>query len=83
MMKNRVIKKVEKRLIVEKVCELQHKIDEYERFLGDLLVMLSRKKSSVVIKHECGDYAWWIWDETERLIKENAELREDKEKFAE
>lgn len=83
MMKKRVIKKVEKRLIVDKLCELQKKIDEYERFLGDLLVMLSRKKSSVVIKHECGDYAGWIWDETERLIKENAELREDKEKFAE
>lgn len=74
-MKRRVVKKVEKGLMVDKICELQARIDEYERFLGDLLVMLSRKKSSIVIKHECGDYAGWIWDETERLIKENAALR--------
>jgi ADP-dependent phosphofructokinase/glucokinase len=76
MMKNRVIKKVEKRLIVEKVCELQHKIDEYERFLGDLLIMLAKRQPQAVLQHDAGDFSNWIWDETRKLIKENADLRE-------
>lgn len=75
-MKRRVVKKVENGLMVDKICELQARIDEYERFLGDLLIMLSKRKPQVVLQHDAGDFSDWIWDETRKLIKENAELRE-------
>ena len=74
MMKKRVIKKVEKRLIVDKLCELQKNIDEYERFMGDLLIMLKKRKPQSVIEHDAGDFADLIWDEAVKLIKENEDL---------
>lgn len=74
MMKKRVIKKVEKRLIVDKLCELQKKIDEYERFMGDLFIMLNKRKPQLVIKHDAGEFADWIWDKAVKLIKENEDL---------
>jgi hypothetical protein len=73
-MKNRTVKKVERMVLVDKVCELQCKIDEYERFLGDLFIMLKRRMPQTVIKHECGDFAGLIWDETAKLINENSSL---------
>ena len=73
-MKKRVIKKVEKRLIVDKLCELQKNIDEYERFMGDLLIMLKKRKPQSVIEHDAGDFADLIWDEAVKLIKENEDL---------
>ena len=74
-MKTRVVRKVEKGQMVDKICELQSKICEYDRFLGDLLVMLSRRKPHVALAHGCGDLAEWIWDQTAKLVKENEELR--------
>ena len=74
-MKSRVVKKVEKGQFVVAVCSLQRIICEYQRFLGDLLIMLSKRKPQCVVKHDCGEFADWIWDETAKLIKENAELR--------
>lgn len=74
-MKRRTVNKVERRTLVDKVCELQMQIDEYERFLGDVLVMLSKGRSSCVIEHNCGDYAPWIWRRIEELLVENAKLR--------
>lgn len=74
-MKKRIIKKVERRLIVDKICELQERIDEYDRFLGDLLIMLTKRKPQVVIKHYAGCFADMIWDEAANLIKENEELQ--------
>ena len=73
-MKKRVIKKVEKRLIVDKLCELQKEIDEYERFMGDLFIMLNKRKPQWVIKHDAGEFADLIWDEAVKLIKENEDL---------
>lgn len=73
-MKKRVIKKVEKRLIVDKLCELQKKIDEYERFMGDLFIMLYKRKPQLVIKHDAGEFADSIWNEVVKLIKENEDL---------
>lgn len=75
-MKSRVVKKVEKGQMVVAICELQRTICEYQRFLGDLLIMLSKRKPQCVLKHDCDEFADWIWDETAKLIKENAELRE-------
>lgn len=74
-MKSRVVKKVEKGQMVVAICSLQRTICEYQRFLGDLLIMLSKRKPQCVLKHDCDEFADWIWDETKKLIEENAELR--------
>lgn len=74
-MKTRVVRKVEKGQLVVAVCSLQRQICEYQRFLGDLLIMLSKRKPQSVIKHDCDDFAEWIWDQTAKLIEENEELR--------
>lgn len=73
-MKNRIAKKVEKRTLADKLCELQREICEHERFEGDLLIMLAKRVPQCVIKHnvENGD---WIWDEVRKLINENKELK--------
>lgn len=73
-MKNRIAKKAEKRMLADKLCELQREICEHERFEGDLLVMLAKRVPQCVIEHnvENGD---WIWDEVRKLINENKELK--------
>lgn len=75
-MKNRVVKKVEKRMLVDKVCELQREICEHERFEGDLLVMLMKGEPQFVLEHQCGDYAGLIWNKVRDLLQENKELKE-------
>lgn len=75
-MKQRVVKKVEKRMLVDKVCDLQRQICEYERYMGDLLIMLVKEGPQFVVQH---DGIWegdWIWDKVRDLIKENKELKE-------
>lgn len=92
-MKTRVKKKQDKALlnfslvceriaanVVEKVSNaihLQRDIDEYDRFLGDLLIMLSKGEPQCVIEHSVqgDDKMGWIWDEVHKLIKENKELK--------
>ena len=74
-MNQRVVKKVEKRMLVDKVCDLQREICEYERYMGDLLVMLAKEEPQFVVQH---DGIWegdWIWDKVKGLIKENKELK--------
>ena len=39
-MKQRVERKVERSMMASKICELQHTIDEYERFIGDLPILV-------------------------------------------
>ena len=73
-MKNRVVKKVEKRMLVDKVCELQREICEHERFEGDLLVMLMKGEPQFVLEHQCGDYAGLIWKKVCDLLKDKKEL---------
>lgn len=79
-MKKRVVKKVVRMSLVEKVCELQRDIDEYDRFLGDLMLMLITKNpnhralASDLAKNH--DYANEIWIRVVKLMKENADLRE-------
>ena len=78
-MKKRVIKKVERHMLADKICELQRQIDEYDRFLGDLLIMLVKKNPDIwVIRHDFikdNDYGNFIWIKVRELIKENADLR--------
>lgn len=79
-MKNRTVKKIERMALVEKVCELQSGIDEYDRFLGDLILMLitnnpeHKALASDLAKNH--DYANEIWNRVVKLMKENADLRE-------
>ena len=74
-MKQKVVKKVEKRMLVDKVCDLQREICEYERFLGDLIILLAEKKSHTAIENHCHECAGWIWDKIDGLIQENKELK--------
>lgn len=74
-MKNRVIKKAQKLMLVDKMCELQREICEYERFVNDLIIMLSKRRIQVVMEHTCNEWAGWIWDHIENLIQENKELK--------
>ena len=74
-MKRRVVKKVEKRMLVDKVCDLQREICEYERFILDLVMMLSKRKSLTVVEHRCHEWAGWVWDKIEGLIQENKDLK--------
>ena len=79
-MKRRIEKKVERSMMASKICELQQKIDEYNRFLGDLTIMLVKKTPGMwVIEHDVeGDnYMSWIWDECKKLLKENDRLAQE------
>lgn len=74
-MKRRLIKKVERMMLVDKVCELQHQIDEYQRFCGDLLIMLCTGKASCVLEHDGVFEGKFIWNNVRDLLEKNAELR--------
>ena len=73
-MKKRVVKKLESYGLADKLCELQKKIDEHERFLGDLTVMLAKRVPQCVVQHDVWQ-ADWIWDEVRNLIQENKEMK--------
>lgn len=78
-MKNRVVKKVEKRMLVDKVCELQREICEHERFLGDLMLMLITEnpdhKALEVSFTEMDTFeSSEIWKRVQKLIRDNKGL---------
>lgn len=57
--------------LVEKVCELQRDVCEYERFLGDLLLMLvegdaGRNAVEHVVPNRC--LADGVWERAKRLL---------------
>lgn len=76
-MKNRVVKKVERKMLADKLCELQREICEHERFEGDLLVMLCTGKTGT--RHLCYgssvDFMDSIWDKVRDLVIQNKELK--------
>lgn len=83
-MKNRVVKKVEKRMLVDKVCELQREICEHERFEGDLFIMLMKGEPQCVVEYNCNsDYTGWIWEKVRDLLKENKELAQKLKSYEE
>lgn len=68
--------------VVDKVStalHLQSDVDEYQRFLGDLLIMLVKREPQCVLEHSIpgDDKMGWIWDEVHKLIKENKGLKEE------
>lgn len=78
-MKRRIVKKVERMQLVDKVCELQRQIDEYERYMGDILIMLFREEPQKVIEHTGIWEGNTIWNRIKELIAENKALKENKE----
>lgn len=79
-MKRRIEKKVERSMMASKICELQQKIDEYNRFLGDLTIMLAKRTPNMwCIEHyvEGDNYMSWIWNECVKLLKENDRLAQE------
>ena len=77
-MKRRIVNKLEKKSLADKVCELQRDICEHERFLGDLLVKVAfPTRDMCFIKHgtkNC-DYFSFVWDKVCGILKENEELK--------
>lgn len=69
-MKRRVRNKVERQSLVEKVCELQREICEYERFLKSLIVTLIKEEDFPVVKFDLPDLASLVWQQCIKLIKE-------------
>ena len=78
-MRRRVANKVERQSLVDKVCELQRQICEYERYVKDLAVMLAKGEVLTVVKHEVPYPADWVWDEIRKIIKEKDNAGKDKE----
>ena len=74
-MKKMVAKKVERLALVDTVLQLQRQIDEYERYLADLLIMMLKGKPQCVLVHTGIFEGELIWDKVKELVEENAELR--------
>ena len=58
---------------VEKICELQRKLDEYERFHGELFLMLINrdvKRHFVAISEQDVNFGEAILKEVKKLIEE-------------
>lgn len=58
---------------VEKICELQRKLDECERFHGELLLMLITrdvKRQFVAISEQDVDFGEVILKEVKKLIEQ-------------
>lgn len=86
-MKRRVVKKVERRMLADVLCEKQQRIDEYERYIGDLLVMLCAGREQLVLEHgypdQLVDEMRFIWNKVRDLIVENKTMAQSlKEKDA-
>ena len=82
-MKRRVVKKVEKMMVVEKLCQLQQEIDEHERFLGDLMIMLITDNPDHKALAVDLIYTNEIWRRVQKLMQDNRKLAQSlKEKEA-
>ena len=58
---------------VEKICEMQRKLDEYERFHGELFIMLVNrdiKRQFVAIDSNDVPYGKGILDQVKKLIEQ-------------
>lgn len=69
-MRKRVMKKAERMQLVDKVCELQCQICEYERYINDLAIMLAKEEIQTVRKHNIPYPTDWIWNKVKSLILE-------------
>lgn len=78
--------KTEARTLVDKVCELQKKIDEHDRFLQDLLVMVcKRNPDHVAVQHGVDYYDGTlmssVWGVVRDAIKEIVSLKDQNERL--
>lgn len=58
---------------VEKICEMQRKLDEYERFHGELFIMLVNrdvKRQFVAIDTDDVPYGKAILEQVKKLIEQ-------------
>ena len=68
--------------IVNRCIDLQKQLDEYKRFIGDLVIILAKpERSHMAIEHDI-DEADFIWDQTYKLISENEDLKERLAQFS-
>ena len=84
-MKRRVVRKVEKMMLVDKLCQLQQDIDEHLRFEKDLLVMLLKRdpEMTVIMHGDRNDYFEIIWRKVVELLRENNSMARDLKEKAE
>lgn len=68
-MKQRVERKVERSMMAGKICELQHTIDEYERFVGDLLILVIKGDKYVIAHDLPNSNAGILWDKVCEMVK--------------
>lgn len=69
---------------VDSIVSLQRKVDEHDRFLGDvLLLVMGRDLSRQFIGgHEGSRFYEPVWTAVASLVKENAELMEKLAQFS-
>lgn len=68
--------------IVDRCIDLQAKLDEHRRFLGDLLIILCKPGvEHKAIKHDI-EMADFIWDKIHDIISENRNLKEKLAQFS-
>lgn len=64
---------------IDKICALQAEIDGYRRFILDFLVSIIKREHRVFVVHDETSEATAIgaiWDEYDKLLDENEELKE-------
>ena len=59
---------------VNKICELQERVCEYERFMFDLTVMLAMKKRDLVLPRISDTNAVYVVDRIRQILRENEEM---------
>ena len=76
-MKQRVERKVERSMMASKICELQQTIDEYERFIGDLLILVI-KGDRWALQHDLpNSNADMLWSEVCKLKEKVAQFSQE------
>lgn len=61
---------------VEQLLGLQRELDEYRRFCGELVILLSKPEENHTFLKSDFLEAGFIWEQVWKLIKENKELKE-------
>lgn len=65
--------------MVDKVCELQRQVCEYERYVKDLAIMLSKEEAQSVARHDIPYPADWVWDRIRDMINARRGIKVESE----
>jgi hypothetical protein len=65
--------------LVDKVCELQRQLCEYERYVNNLAIMLSKGEAQTVRKHDVPYPADWVWDKIRDMVNAKNGIKVDGE----